>query len=52
MPGCARATSFDYAPESRSCVLEKDDPRRGVYQIESRRYVCVTWPPKRRSSVV
>ena len=31
--------SFDYAPESRSCVLEKDDPRRGVYQIESRRYI-------------
>jgi len=31
--------SFDYAPVSRSCVLEKDDPRRGVYQIESRRYI-------------
>jgi superfamily II DNA or RNA helicase len=31
--------SFDYAPESRRCVLEKDDPRRGVYQIESRRYI-------------
>jgi superfamily II DNA or RNA helicase len=31
--------SFDYAPESRSCVLEKDDPRRGVYQIERRRYI-------------
>ncbi len=31
--------SFDYAPESRRCVIEKDDPRRGVYQIESRRYI-------------
>ena len=31
--------SFDYAPESRRCVLDKDDPRRGVYQVESRRYI-------------
>src|SRR5262249_56229206 len=23
--------SFDYAPESRRCVLDKDDPPRGVY---------------------
>jgi superfamily II DNA or RNA helicase len=31
--------SFDYAPESRRCVLDKDDPRRGVYQVETRRYI-------------
>jgi superfamily II DNA or RNA helicase len=31
--------SFDYAPESRRCVLDKDDPRRGVYQVEGRRYI-------------
>src|SRR5215831_14966265 len=31
--------SFDYAPESRRCVIDKDDPRRGVYQVESRRYI-------------
>jgi intein/homing endonuclease len=31
--------SLDYAPESRRCVLDKDDPRRGVYQVESRRYI-------------
>jgi superfamily II DNA or RNA helicase len=31
--------SFDYAPESRRCVLDKDDPRRGVYQVESHRYI-------------
>src|SRR5262245_26203800 len=31
--------SFDYAPESRRCALEKDDPRRGVYQVENRRYI-------------
>jgi superfamily II DNA or RNA helicase len=31
--------SFDYAPESRRCVLDKDDPRRGVYQVESRSYI-------------
>src|SRR5882672_127438 len=31
--------SFDYAPESRRCVLEKDDQRRGVYQVESRSYI-------------
>jgi superfamily II DNA or RNA helicase len=31
--------SFDYAPESRRCVIEKDDPRRGVYQVESRGYI-------------
>jgi intein/homing endonuclease/superfamily II DNA or RNA helicase len=31
--------SFDYAPESRRCVLDKDDSRRGVYQVESRSYI-------------
>jgi superfamily II DNA or RNA helicase len=31
--------SFDYAPESRRCVLDKDDPRRGVYQVESGSYI-------------
>jgi superfamily II DNA or RNA helicase len=31
--------SFDYAPESQRCVLDKNDPRRGVYQVESRRYI-------------
>jgi SNF2 family DNA or RNA helicase len=31
--------SFDYAPESRGCVLDKDDPRRGVYHVESRNYI-------------
>ncbi|HEY7182337.1 MAG TPA: LAGLIDADG family homing endonuclease, partial [Blastocatellia bacterium] len=31
--------SFDYAPESRSCRIDKDDPRRGVYQAETRGYI-------------
>jgi intein/homing endonuclease/superfamily II DNA or RNA helicase len=31
--------SFDYAPESQRCVIDKDDPRRGVYQVESRSYI-------------
>src|SRR5262245_11270113 len=31
--------SFDYAPESRRCVLDKDDPRRGVYKVEGSRYI-------------
>jgi superfamily II DNA or RNA helicase len=31
--------SFDYAPESQRCVIDKDDPRRGVYQVESRNYI-------------
>ena len=31
--------SFDYAPESQSRILDKDDPRRGVYEVESRRYI-------------
>src|SRR5262249_48394258 len=31
--------SFDYAPDSQGCVLDKDDPRRGVYEVESRRYI-------------
>jgi superfamily II DNA or RNA helicase len=31
--------SFDYAPDSQHCVLDKDDPRRGVYQIESGSYI-------------
>jgi superfamily II DNA or RNA helicase len=31
--------SFDYAPESQHCVIDKDDLRRGVYQVESRSYI-------------
>ncbi|MGE0129837.1 MAG: SNF2-related protein [Blastocatellales bacterium] len=31
--------SFDYAPDSQGCILEKDDPRRGVYEVENRRYI-------------
>ncbi|HEY6404444.1 MAG TPA: LAGLIDADG family homing endonuclease, partial [Blastocatellia bacterium] len=31
--------SFDYAPDAQGCVLDKDDPRRGVYQVESRSYI-------------
>ena len=31
--------SFDYAPESQSCILDKDDPRRGVYEVDKRRYI-------------
>jgi superfamily II DNA or RNA helicase len=31
--------SFDYAGESRNTLLDKDDPRRGVYEIERKRYL-------------
>src|SRR5262245_33639587 len=31
--------SFDYAPESKHCILDKADSRRGVYEAESRRYI-------------
>ncbi|MGH9767464.1 MAG: SNF2-related protein, partial [Blastocatellia bacterium] len=31
--------SFDYAPESEGCILDKDDPRRGVYEVGNRRYI-------------
>jgi superfamily II DNA or RNA helicase len=31
--------SFDYAPDAQGCVLDKEDPRRGVYQVESRSYI-------------
>ncbi len=31
--------SFDYSPESKHCILDKDDIRRGVYEIESRSYI-------------
>ncbi len=35
--------SFDYAPESQRCVLDKDDPRRGVYRVENRSYILRDW---------
>ena len=31
--------SFDYAPESKHCILDKEDLRRGVYEVESRCYI-------------
>jgi superfamily II DNA or RNA helicase len=31
--------SFDYAPDAQGCILDKDDSRRGVYQVERRRYI-------------
>ncbi|MCG3162910.1 MAG: hypothetical protein JMDDDDMK_04271 [Acidobacteria bacterium] len=31
--------SFDYAPDSQGCMLDKDDPRGGVYEVENRRYL-------------
>jgi superfamily II DNA or RNA helicase len=31
--------SFDYATESKGGMLDKDDPRRGVYEAESKRYI-------------
>ncbi|MBO0861531.1 MAG: SNF2 helicase associated domain-containing protein [Chloracidobacterium sp.] len=31
--------SFDYAPDSRSCLIDKDDRRRGVYKFETRSYI-------------
>src|SRR4030095_2930512 len=31
--------SFDSAPESGRCFLDRDDPRGGVYKVESRRYI-------------
>src|SRR5262249_37381653 len=31
--------SFAYATKSRGSILEKDDPRRGVYEVENKRYL-------------
>src|SRR5262249_4241162 len=31
--------SFDYAPDSKHCIIDKEDSRRGVYEVESRRYI-------------
>src|SRR5215510_13646790 len=30
---------FDYAPESRRCVIDKEDRRRGLFEVENRRYI-------------
>ncbi len=39
--------SFDYAPNSHRCILEKDDPRRGVYEVENRRYILRDYEAER-----
>lgn len=39
--------SFDYAPNSHRCILEKDDPRRGVYEVENRRYILRDYQAER-----
>jgi intein/homing endonuclease/superfamily II DNA or RNA helicase len=31
--------AFDYAEGSRDYIIEGDDPRRGVYEVEKRRYI-------------
>lgn len=34
----ARLT-FDYAPGGQRCILEAEDPRGGVYELQNRRYI-------------
>ncbi len=38
-PRLRARVSFDYAASSRGCILDSDDPRRGVYEVANRRYI-------------
>ncbi|MGH9853038.1 MAG: DEAD/DEAH box helicase, partial [Blastocatellia bacterium] len=38
-PRLRARVSFDYAAGSQGCILDSDDPRRGVYEVRNRRYI-------------